>query len=280
MRLCSDDPLLQIVFDKLHAHPIRVPESRIAPFGVFIRLANDEVSWIGALQEIVAPEVVERLKALEPLKSSQLADITAQRSSSFAIDDSLEVLGGFLAAFGATACLPAVRLQFKRFRRASFMFTDALREGYSPASVGRALPADVNSFDLANPVVTTWLERSARPTAYIIDSVICSNHFVVQLSDGISVDAKIDHAPINALLDASAKLSAVRVMDTEIGFVGKTDDRLPFAITCLRVTVTKDKKKFALEPYLADQAFLRGPNETAEFTHDLLSSSPTLLEWR
>jgi len=279
MRLCGDDPLLRIVFDRMHAHPLRVPESRIAPLGVFIRLGSDQVSWIGSLPEIVAPDVAERLKALQPLAPSQLADIMAQRSSSVEVGTSLEILGGFLAAFGAAACLPAVRVQFERFRRASFLFTDAQRDGYSPASIGGVLPARAASFDLANPVVSTWMNRSSRPTAYVVDSVICSNHFVVQLSEGVSGDARIDHAPINALLDGSAKLSAVRVTDTEIGFVGK-ETRLPFAITCLRVTVTKDKQAFTMEPYLADQAFLRGPGEPAELTHDLLSAEPTLLEWR
>ncbi len=279
MRLCRDDPLLRIVFDRLHAHPLRVPETRIAPLGVFIRLTDDEVSWIGSLPEIVAPDVAERLQALAPLEPSQLADITTQRSSSVEVGVGLEILGGFLAAFGAAACLPVVRLQFERFRRASFLFTDARREGYSPASIGGVLPARTASFDLANPIVSTWMARSSRPTAYVIDSVICSNHFVVQLSEGISGDARIDHAPITALLDVSAKLSAERVTDTEIGFIGK-DRPLPFAITCLRVTVTKDKTKFTMEPYLADQAFLRGPGEAAEITHDLLSADPALLEWR
>lgn len=94
MRLCRDDPLLRVVFDRYHAHPIRIPESRIQPLSMFIRLNDDKVSWIGRLDEAVVPAFAEQVKSLERDEPSRLADVEAKRSSMVDMKAGLDILGG------------------------------------------------------------------------------------------------------------------------------------------------------------------------------------------
>ncbi len=203
MRLCRDDPLLRVVFDHYHAHPLRIPESRIQPLSMFIRLDDDKVSWIGRLDEAVVPEFAERVKSLKRDEPSRLADVEAQRSSMVDMKAGLDILGGLIAAFKVESCLPAVHAQFGSFRQVAFAFSDVTREGFSPLALGGVLPSEVVPFDTSNAVIYGWL-RSRRPVAYLVDSVLASPGFRVEVGESTNVSVALDHVPINALVDESA----------------------------------------------------------------------------
>lgn len=273
MELCTGDPLLDLVFKKYRAHPISVPEAWIRPLTIFFRESGDHFSRIGPLADVVTPETRARLHELEP-DGGPMADLTAAKSGSVDTKLGLTLLGGFLSAFGAGNCMPAVEAQFSRVRKVSFGFQDVVREGYSVSSISRLLPTQ--PFDKSQVVVDTWIAKSKTPTCYLVDSVIRASNFTVTVAAADRVSAEVSHVPVQAALDATARVAVSSQSASDLHFKGK--ERLPFALTCLRVTLKEEAGKIAVEPYNDKVSFLR-PDETGEMKHALLSDVPILMEW-
>jgi hypothetical protein len=275
MKLCTHDPLLALVYDHYHAHPIRVPEARVAPLSVFFRVKSDHLEWIGPLAELVDENTRAQLSSMEPPYKSAMADVTATRSSEMDTSLGLEILGGFLAAFGGLTGLPAVSVQCRRFRKMSFAFNDTVRVGYSPAKLGAALPSQPFAAD--NQIVVSWLATGRAPACYVVDSVLMSNEFTIMSSSATDTAAELSDVPINALLGAEARVSVSGSGGTQLSFRGS--ERLPFALTCLQVTCLLDEGKIRWEPFLDPEVFLRPPDPSAPPPTALLSDVPMLLEW-
>jgi len=150
MKLCRKDPLLTLIFDRYRAHPLRVPQKRVAPLSVFFKLSSDQIKWIGQLPELVDEATRAELEDMDSYESA-LADVVAQHSSEIDTSLGLDILGGFLAAFGAASCLPAIHVQFGNVKKLSFAINDACQTGYSLAKLGDVLPTKSSRRGFAQP---------------------------------------------------------------------------------------------------------------------------------
>jgi hypothetical protein len=280
MQLCREDPLLKLVYEKYRAHPIRVPEARIKPLSVFFKVKGDRIAWIGPIARMVDEATQRRLRGLRKY-SGPMADVSAERSSEVGISAGLGILGGLLDAFGAAGCLPAIDAQFKRVEKVSFQFHNVERLGYEPADITKRLPSQ--PFLTDNELVKTWLDRSRRPTGFIVDSILTSGSFSIKVGESSQANVKVSHVPVAAALDASARLNVSGSQGSTLHFQakevqGKQSQKLAFALTCLRLIVTRRDGGIVWEPYVDSAAFLRPGEKVTSNVNALLSDTPVLLD--
>ena len=159
-----------------------------------------------------------------------------------------------------------------------------IRPGFDRCSLGWLRGSGRRFFDsrrahqaTLHPIVETRIAGGNEPTCYVVDSVITSSEFVMAVAESDDTSAAVSHIPVQAAIDASARLSVSQDASSELRFHGEIT--LPFALTCLRVVLRLTDEKIQIEPFEDREVFLRPDLPLKEGSNALLSGRPTLIEW-
>lgn len=228
LKLCNNDPLLQILKQTFNANPIKIPEERIKPLVVFSG-KNKKYKYIGGIEYLLSDPSSLNLQVY----NSQMANLSSAKSKSIDAKLGLQVMDGFLQGFGTKGV--SLDSAFEGVQKVSFSFQNVSR---SYIDMGK-LCAELSKrkFDLENLVNKRFLDDEEM--CIIIDSIITSNNFSIIVEETSKSDFKFDIPEIQNILTLSGnKISSSSASSLNISFEGETT--LAFAFTSFVLNCDED----------------------------------------
>jgi hypothetical protein len=235
LRLCGDDPLVTALRDLFDAIPVRVPDPRVKTLTV---VASDGTKshFLGALPPLL--EGGEEL-GLSPARS-RIAPLSGRRSRAVEIGLGLQILDGFLTPLGVS--LPEVDALFKSAKQVAFRFDDVSRRYVEITRLGHALQG--RRLDRDNPVTSVFFEE--RFDLLVLDAVLTSRSFSVELTDGREAGVTVDPGILGSVVGAEARAAISTVNEREVRFDGARE--LTFAFSCVQFFVGQDGRVASIQP--------------------------------
>jgi hypothetical protein len=260
-----EDPLIVEVRKTYNANPIRMPRADIAPLCV-IASKRQRADFLGRMQPLlVGSDVLDVTPRRAAVSSSLL-----EKSRSVNLDVGLNLLGGFLAAWGVPSA--EIGLQFKGATKVSFRFSSVARWFVDATDLSAAVQN--RRIKLSNPLVSNFLGDDPLGF-YVIDATITSRDFAMRV-EKTQTDAF--NLAIPAIQEIVGKANAgiqVESRDAlEIAFKGSLD--MPFAFSCLEFVLGDQGKigSIKLHENLPSFGFEGKPSGSKQV---LLTEEPGLL---
>ncbi|MDA0184314.1 hypothetical protein OJ997_28675 [Solirubrobacter phytolaccae] len=267
--LCSGDPLVHTLRDLFDAVPLRTPEERVTTMSV-VASQDGRSRFLGPLGPILDGDEALDVDAIE----SRIASLAGKRSRVVERKLALEILEGFLAPLGVP--LPAVAAAVGRSTKVSFRFDDVRRRYVEVTRVGKLLRD--RRIDTANATATMFLEQ--RADFLLVDSVLQSSGFAIEVDDERSRSAEFDAGAISELIGTvQPSTTTVTADQRQITFAGTRP--LTFAFSCVRFFVDEYGALASIEPDRGPASLGFGPSGVVIETPNrvLLTQEPALLEW-
>lgn len=228
MKLCKNDPVLDILRDAFDANPIRVPEARIQPLRVLISQGGrGKYFYQGELKNVMAESATDVLAGIR-VEEDQVANFKSRSTNSINAEVGIKVLDGYLSGFQLT--VPQLNAAFRGAREVSFTFADVVRRHVDPAGLGKAV-AKTRVTESTKRLIDEGYEL------FVIDGVLLSREFSISVTEADSQDFSIK---LEILADAIGKgqshVSITNSTQRDITFCG--DDFLAFAFSIRRLKLT------------------------------------------
>ncbi len=272
-KLCNDDQLVSTLHGVFKANIVRIPEARIQPLGAVASTPEGPRFW-GYLHELVEGT----LEARGAIQESRMADIAGKRSRSVNLDLGLQILEGFLGGFGLPSA--GIAAKFAGAKTVSFSFQEVVRSFISPAALGKLLGG--HALDAGNTANNLFFRNEA--VLLVIDSVITSRDFSIQVGEARNHDFKLDVPAIQEMV-GNAKAGVQVETTTGLDVTFKGDVPLTFAFTCLRCPLDP-AGRLSLAPHSAKLSFsmekmTRDVDPAAAvYPPQRLYADPGLIEWQ
>jgi len=221
-----DDPLILAIRQTYDAIPLRMPRSDVAPLCV---VASDRhrSDFLGPLQHLLTGDKALTAK----LASARAPSSLRKKSRSVGIDVGLNLLGGFLAAWGVSSA--EIETKFDGATRVSFRFSDVFRWFIAPTVLSEAVRG--RRLRVENKLVANFLGENALGF-YVIDATITSRDFILRVEETKSGGFKLAVPAIQDIVgQARAGLTVETADELELTFKGPVD--MPFAFSCLQFVV-------------------------------------------
>lgn len=228
LKLCNNDPLVELMRKTFGANPVRVPDDRIQPLAVF-GVNGDNKQYLGMINKLLSgdtgPEVIT--------SKSQLANVSSSSSKKVSADLGLKVMDGFLSGLGKNSL--GISASFKGATKVSFSFNNVHRISVDII----ALMGSFGKFkaDIANPVTKAFIDGSMQ--CILVTGIIVSNNFTMKVEESEDDKFALDIPEIQGLI--SSKGNKVQIKGnsaTEIAFKG--DKELPFAFEAIKLLISFD----------------------------------------
>jgi hypothetical protein len=223
LKLCHNDPLLSLLRDTFNANPVRVPEQRILPLCAIIQL-GDKSKFLGRIENLMTDTTFLTMD----VQSSQMADVSAKKSRTVNLKLGLEVLDGFLSGMGAGSA--SIKGAFQGVEKVSFSFQNVVREWLDIGELGSKLirrnlnPDNATSSDIINN----------QYPLLVIDSIITSNNFTINIEKTLSESFKLNIPEIETLIHFKDNSLEIKSSNgKEISFKGPQP--LAFAFSGIRL---------------------------------------------
>ncbi|MCW3074618.1 MAG: hypothetical protein JWP69_1687 [Flaviaesturariibacter sp.] len=228
LKLCNDDPLLQMLIDIFNANPIRIPEYIIQPLSVFSKTTKN-VKFIGTIKSLLADSTEMNIQVQE----SVMANVSSTKTKAVDAKTGIEVMDGFLKGLGSNAA--SFEFAFKGVKKVSFAFENILRRYVDIGLLMKILTQ--RKVDVNNPVVKNFIDEVSE--CILVDSTITSNNFSIKVEKSSSADFSFDLPEIQKVLQSQGNSLQVMSSGTqEISFKG--EKQLAFAFTGFGIKVNDD----------------------------------------
>ncbi|MEF3274129.1 MAG: hypothetical protein K6356_06955 [Chloroflexus sp.] len=270
LHLCTNDPLVSLVYDLFGANPVRVPDARIRPLSVVVHRHGRSI-FRGSLLPLLTDSSP---LSIQP-SVSQLIDISGRRSRRVSLELGLNILRGFLYGFG----LPVTTLttSVQGAIAISFAFPTAMRLAYDVNALGWALAG--RALDRTNPAAAIMFEQTPYELL-LIDSVLTSRHITITFSGEQGQRLNVDVDTLRQLLgDLGGHASLTNDTDLEITLASPHD--LTFAFSCVRLFFNDEGYITAIPPDLDRRVLGSEHGISVRYSPDrvMLSAQPGLLVW-
>lgn len=225
-KLCQQDDMVSILRDSFKANIIRVPKKSIQPLTVLVKKGN-RLKRLGQL-----PNLLDGVPDLHiPVHEEHGTNIAGNKSSSIELGFGLQILEGYLKAFG----LPEVGFKesFHAAKEVSFSFGDIVERFVDLLELGNHLSA--HNIQKTNPVISPLI-KDPNADLLLVDSVLASNNFQVQAEKMRENETALNLEPLEHLVKVEeVKVAFDRAQKRAIGFAGQ--DYLSFAFTCVVMNI-------------------------------------------
>jgi hypothetical protein len=274
LKLCTGDPLVDLLRSTFGANIVRIPEARVQPLSC-VAVRGKDVAFRGNLgflfptgQPLDAPDFA--------MATSPMSNLSGRESRAIDVGLGMDILGGFLNG------MPAANIQgaFAGAEEVAFSFGDVRRKWIDEGWLGHFLPSCL--LNLQNAVVRDF---TTKPTwgLLIITSVITSNEFTLRVTKANSEAFSLGAPLLHGVVKASASFGIKAVTERAVTFKGK--EPLTFAFTTVRahvdaltgkiLSIPAEKKFITLAADdVTDTAF-----ESYGLDHVVLGIEPSLMEW-
>ncbi|MFZ0930929.1 MAG: hypothetical protein WAN11_20150 [Syntrophobacteraceae bacterium] len=216
-----DDPLVTAVRNKYQANPIRMPRCDIAPLCLIA--SNRRYSdFLGPLQPLLlGKDPVSVTLHHDPAPSGLIKE-----SRAVSLDLGLDLLGGFLAAWGVHSA--DIGAKFKGASKVTFRFDKVSRVFVNPTDLSAAMEG--RRISTSNPLISNLLGKKAWGF-YIIDATITSSVFTIRVEEAQKGDFSLSVPAVQEIVGkAHAKIGIESEDSREITFKGECG--MPFAFSC------------------------------------------------
>jgi hypothetical protein len=237
LRLCSGDPIVDVLMDTFKANVIRVPEQRLKPLWIVGRRKGEQAAR-GAL-----PALLDAPITVPAIADGAMAAVSGHKTKSVNAEVGLKIMEGFLAGFGLGGASPALKAKFEGAMEVSFVFDGVERHYVDTGELGRSLAG--RRFDLANPAGAIFSGED-RWDCFLIDSTITSTNFTIQVEKSSSQSFDLKLPEIQGLLGASTGVTASQKSSLGVSFAGP--QKLAFAFTAVRVKLGPEGQILSLPP--------------------------------
>jgi hypothetical protein len=200
-----------------------VPEQRILPLCAIIQL-GDKSKFLGRIENLMTDTTFLTMD----VQSSQMADVSAKKSRTVNLKLGLEVLDGFLSGMGAGSA--SIKGAFQGVEKVSFSFQNVVREWLDIGELGSKLirrnlnPDNATSSDIINN----------QYPLLVIDSIITSNNFTINIEKTLSESFKLNIPEIETLIHFKDNSLEIKSSNgKEISFKGPQP--LAFAFSGIRL---------------------------------------------
>ncbi|WP_372949011.1 hypothetical protein [Mariniphaga sp.] len=232
MKLCKNDPLEQIVRNKLCANPVRVPRQDIQPMLVISKKGR-QLKMFSKISDLVKGELPE-MTAIE-IKTELLADkISLSPTSKVKIENAIKIAEGFLK----NSNIPSFDIgsMFEKNSEVAFRFEDVQKKYFLPAQLSNQLyDHELKDKNLEKEVTNGNIEL------YVIDAIYeCADFsWVVDKSTGANVKLDV----VSQLgVQLGNNLAINTTNDFSITFKGTPRT---FAFNCFPIYLKEDRKIIA-----------------------------------
>ena len=181
LNLCPD-PIIKTLRSVFKANIVRIPERRIQPITTIIKNGKNQRFW-GELSALVEGDL---LQAQEAIETSRMADVSGKQSKGVELALGLQIMDGFLRGFSLPSA--GIQSQFKGAKTVSFSFKEVERKYIQPAILGGLLTG--HALDASNTANDAFFKNQAN--LFIIDSIITSKDFSINVEQSNSKDFKLD----------------------------------------------------------------------------------------
>lgn len=228
LKLCNNDPLLDLIRKTFSANPVRVPDDRVKPLAVFGITGNSK-RHMGLITNLISGGI-----SLEVIiTDSQLANVSSSSTKKVSAELGLKVMDGFLSGLGKNNI--GLTASFKGVTKVSFSFKNVHRHSIDIIALMRSFGQ--YKADIENPVTKSFI--SGERQCILVTGVIVSDNFSMKVEECSDHKFAFDIPEIHGLL--SAKGNKIQVSSnnaTEISFKG--DKQLPFAFEAIKLLVSFD----------------------------------------
>ncbi len=270
LHLCTNDPLVTLVYDLFGANAVRVPDARIRPLSVVVH-RNGRSIFRGSLLPLLTDSSP---LSVQPAVS-QLIDVSGRRSRRVSLDLGIHILRGFLYGFGAPTANLSTSLQ--GVSTVAFSFPTAMRVAYDVNALGWALAG--RAIDRTNPAAAILFEQTPYELL-LIDSVLTSRHITITLSGtkGQGLNVNID-ALRQMISDLGGQIGISGDSELEMTLASPHD--LTFAFSCVRLFFDDEGFITTMPPDLNRRVLGSTHGTMVRYSPDrvLLSEQPGLLMW-
>jgi hypothetical protein len=271
-RLCSGDPVVSELRDVFRANIVRIPEQRIVPLSALMAVKKT-VTFIGQIGTLLDGPTFEIPAA--DLMESAMPTLGNRRSTAVDGKVGMDVLSGFLSGMSGDLAAPDISVHLKQAKTFRFYFPSVERRFIEIARIGQLL----FNRTLARGSVFTPELLKPETTLRLVDSVITSTDFEVELDGGDEATFKVDPRPLQGdLVKANIEVSARD--GKHLTFRSKR--RLAFAFTCVNVGLTSGGRIRAVAPSMeaVGSPRLTSPQDQDQGleAHVLLSREPGFID--
>lgn len=246
-KLCKSDSLLELLKDTFNANPVRVPETRILPLCAVAKTKKAE-KFIGRIENLLSDTQQYSGTILE----SDMANVSAKKSSAVDFELGFKIMDGFLQGMGATGA--SIKGKLSSVEKISFSFKNVKRKWIDLGELGNFLTG--KKLNSLNPVNNQFF--SGDSICVVIDSVIVSNNFTINVEKSSDTNFSIDIEALNQSL-GNTDISISSNSNTEISFKGKEFMAFAFTSTSFQIS---DEGIISFKPAEPESMFLTtDPNE-------------------
>lgn len=231
--LCKEkDPIQRIIKDNLHAQAVRVPNEEVIPLTI-IENKNGTTKKRGSLVNILFDKSSFDLSDKD-FEKKYMSNLSGQKTNKASIDIGLKILEGFLQGFGFNIS-SGLSVEFSGISTISFSFENVYKVFIDNGLLGEKLQKQ--RIDKHNPSSAIYFGKS-KSELVVIDSIITSNNFTVNIEDTDTTMTKFNIDKIKNLLQLGVDLKIEETDKTSIRF--KREKALPFAFTCLKIDIDNE----------------------------------------
>ncbi len=232
MRICKNE-LTDQLRSMFNANPLRIPESIYQPLLV-LEIINKKPQPLGQFEELVKGKYNHNLDII----TSEVAEFSGQQTKKVNSKLGLDILGGFIKAFGAE---PAkINIALNKAKSLNFSFSNVERRRFSPLLLGKIL-AENEVFANPNNMFVDKIMKDRKSKLAIVTDVITSNSFSINVFDEKDNDIEIDIPIIeNYLTNLDIEFNIDSTKTNEIKFT--KDTPLTFAFSCVEILIDENGK--------------------------------------
>ncbi len=272
--LCDGDPLVTVLKDLFGSNIVKVPEERIKPLCV-VASSGRRTAFRGKL----SPLLVGNPELNIQISSSRMADLSGKSSRKVNLALGLEILEGFLKGFGIPSA--GINLKLQGAEKVSFHFKNVVRDFLDVNVLGKMLSEQIVDED--SPAASIFFGETAY-AFLVIDSVITSSDFAINLEKGHDHSFKLDVPAIQTLV---AQANAGMEVNTTTGYdlIFKGPEQLAFAFSCVKLYLDQAGRITSMPPAgeipTLRVYFGRTKEHKIDYSPDrvLLNPEPAMLAW-
>jgi hypothetical protein len=229
--LCRSDPLLEFIRATYGAIPLRVPDERFQPLGLFTT-QDKRARFLGTLSDLATDPAWSAPKS----SNSDLGELSAKSSNQMGWSAAADLLGPFISNVLGVDLAP-VKADLKGASQETEGVRIAIgstrRTMVNPLAIARAIGKETHR--LPSNIEDNFGDEYG-PALYVIDCVFVARELSLEL---VGSNANNAAASLEAKLLAKAKASQMLRASSKLTITGST--RTPFAFTCLRVQPNRER---------------------------------------
>jgi hypothetical protein len=229
--LCRSDPLLDFIRATYGAIPLRVPDQRFQPLGLFTA-QDSRARYLGTLSDL----------ALDPAwpaprsSNNDLGQVSGKTSNQMAWSAAADLLGPFISNVLGIDLTP-VKAGLKGASRESegvrIDIGSTRRTMVNPLAIAHAIGQKTHR--LPTNIEGDFGSENGQ-ALYVIDCIFVARELTLELVGSNANDAA---ASLEAKLVGKAKASQMLRANSKLTITGS--NRTPFAFTCLRIQSNQDR---------------------------------------